>query len=235
MDGGKRISGIGTLSEKTLHAVLKNYYEPFQDNHEIKIGGFIADAVGEYGILEIQTGNFKRMQKKLRAFLDVTDVTVVYPIVHDKYYVWVDTEKNEISKKRKSSVKFNIYNIFSEIYPLKDFVGDNNLKLRIAVIDMIYYYNANGRTKKDRRRNKCDKLIDRVPQALVDEIYLQCVDDYKQFIPQPLEDGFTQKEFASCAGINDSLAGYTLYFLRAIGLVERYDKRGNAFLYRRMY
>ena len=27
--------GIGTLGEKTLHAVLKNYYEPFEQNHEI--------------------------------------------------------------------------------------------------------------------------------------------------------------------------------------------------------
>ena len=27
--------GIGTLSEKTLHAVLKLYYEPDEDKHEV--------------------------------------------------------------------------------------------------------------------------------------------------------------------------------------------------------
>lgn len=29
--------GIGTLSEKTVHAVLKNYYAPDEDMHEIPI------------------------------------------------------------------------------------------------------------------------------------------------------------------------------------------------------
>ena len=57
--------GIGTLSEKTLHAVLKRYYEPYGDNHEVKIGGYVADIVGEHGIIEIQTRNFDRLRKKL--------------------------------------------------------------------------------------------------------------------------------------------------------------------------
>ena len=50
--------GIGTLSEKTLHSVLKNYFEPFSENHEIKIGNYVADIVGENGIIEIQTRQF---------------------------------------------------------------------------------------------------------------------------------------------------------------------------------
>ena len=33
--------GIGTLSEKTLHAVLKMYYEPDEDNHEVAIDGYL--------------------------------------------------------------------------------------------------------------------------------------------------------------------------------------------------
>ena len=35
--------GIGTLSEKTIHAVLKNYYAPDEDMHEIPIEGYVAD------------------------------------------------------------------------------------------------------------------------------------------------------------------------------------------------
>ena len=42
--------GIGTLSEKTIHAVLKNYYEPNIDYHEVVIGKFVADIYkDEYG------------------------------------------------------------------------------------------------------------------------------------------------------------------------------------------
>ena len=35
--------GIGTLSEKTVHAVLKNYYAPDEDMHEIPIENYVAD------------------------------------------------------------------------------------------------------------------------------------------------------------------------------------------------
>lgn len=32
-------NGIGTLSEKTVHAVLKNYYAPDETQHEIPVEG----------------------------------------------------------------------------------------------------------------------------------------------------------------------------------------------------
>ena len=35
--GNKRDKkGIGTLSEKTMHAVLKEYYQPYSDSQEVK-------------------------------------------------------------------------------------------------------------------------------------------------------------------------------------------------------
>ena len=61
-------NGIGTLGEKTLHAALKAYYEPDAESHEIKIGRYIADIVGENGIIEIQTQSFDKLRKKLEAF-----------------------------------------------------------------------------------------------------------------------------------------------------------------------
>ena len=61
--------GIGTLSEKTVHAVLKNYYAPDEDMHEIPIEGSVADIYTGTEIMEIQTRSFDRMRDKLRKFL----------------------------------------------------------------------------------------------------------------------------------------------------------------------
>ena len=47
--------GIGTLSEKTVHAVLKNYYAPDQNMHEIPIDSYVADIFTGQEIIEIQT------------------------------------------------------------------------------------------------------------------------------------------------------------------------------------
>ena len=45
--------GIGTLSEKTLHAVLKLYYEPDEDKHEVAMSGYYADIYNDKGIFVV--------------------------------------------------------------------------------------------------------------------------------------------------------------------------------------
>ena len=90
-------SGIGTLSEKTLHAALKAYCEPDTESREIALGGYIADIVGEEGIIEIQTRGFERLRDKLDAFLEFARVTVVYPIVKQRWLCWVDPQTGEVS------------------------------------------------------------------------------------------------------------------------------------------
>ena len=47
--------GFGTLKEKTVHAVMKLYYEPDEDYHEVPIEGYIADIYTGERIIEIQT------------------------------------------------------------------------------------------------------------------------------------------------------------------------------------
>lgn len=74
------MNGIGTLAEKTVHSVLKSYYSPDTLNHEVKIGGFVADIYTGNEILEIQTRNFDKLRRKLTAYLEISPVTIVsYP------------------------------------------------------------------------------------------------------------------------------------------------------------
>ena len=111
-------NGIGTLSEKTLHAVLKRCFEPDKDAREIKIGRYIADIVGENGIIEIQTRSLDRLRPKLGAFLECAPVTVVYPIARVKRLCWVDTETGETTKPRKSPKTGSAYDAFPELYKM---------------------------------------------------------------------------------------------------------------------
>ena len=45
--------GIGTLGEKTLHRVLKAYFQPDPSKCEVRVGPYVADALTESGIVEI--------------------------------------------------------------------------------------------------------------------------------------------------------------------------------------
>lgn len=221
--------GIGTLSEKTIHAILKNYYEPDEDRQEIPIENYVADIYSDGEIIEIQTRQFNKLRDKLQTFLSLYPVTVVYPIPREKWLIWVDEESGELSKKRKSPAKGNPYVAFVELYKIKMYLKDPNLRLRFVLIDMEEYRLLNGWSKD---KKKGSTRYDRIPTQLVEEVEINCPEDYMQFVPYELEDDFTTKDFAKAAHIPVSLAQTVLNILYYVGTVERVGKQGRSYLYR---
>lgn len=220
--------GIGTLSEKTVHAILKNYYEPDEDRQEIPIEKYVADIYANGEIIEIQTRQFNKMRNKLTAFLPLYPVTIVYPIPFEKWIIWVDEETGELSRKRKSPVRGNPYIAFVELYKIKMFLKDPNLRLRLVLMNMEEYKLLNG-WSRDRKRGA--SRYDRIPVELVQEIEINCVQDYMQFVPSELEGTFTSKEFAAAAHISVTLSQTVLNILYHVGIVTRTGKKGNQYLY----
>lgn len=220
--------GIGTLSEKTVHAILKNYYEPDEDKQEIPIENFVADIYSDGEIIEIQTRQFNKMREKLKCFLPLYPVTIVYPIPREKWIIWIDEESGELSKKRKSPAKGNPYVVFPELYKIKPFLKDPNLRLKLVLMDMEEYKLLNG-WSSDKKRGS--SRYDRIPTELVKEVEINCLEDYMQFVPYELEDEFTSKEFAKAAHIPVALAQNVLNILYHVGTVTRVGKKGNQYLY----
>lgn len=220
--------GIGTLSEKTVHAVLKNYYAPDTDTHEVPIENYVADIFTGDEIIEIQTRSFHLMRKKLDCFLNLYPVTIVHPIPRNKWINWVEEESGEISDKRKSPKKGTPYFVFPELYKIKPYLKDKNLRFRLALIDMEEYRLLNGWDKK-KKKGSC--RLDRIPKEFVEEIELNCTEDYMQFIPFGIQEPFDSKIFAKEAHIRIDLARTVLNILEYLEIVERIGKKGNSFLY----
>lgn len=226
--------GFGTLQEKTVHAVMKLYYEPNMDYHEVPIEGYIADIYTGSRIIEIQNGNFNRLRSKLSAFLPLYPVTVVFPIPHYRWLIYMDEESGELSAKRKSPVTGSIYSAFPELYKIKEYLTHPNLSFAFPLIDMDEYRlrPKAKESKKGRRRggNKSSRY-DRMPISLYDEIIIERFEDFMQVIPYELAETFTVKEFAAAAHIHRDLAQITLHILHHMQLVERTGKRGREYLY----
>ena len=220
--------GIGTLSEKTVHAVLKNYYAPDEDMHEIPIENFVADIFDGEAVIEIQTRSFQNMRRKLAAFLPLYPVTIVYPIPHVKWLHWMDEETGEISPGRKSPKKGNAYQAFIELYKIRPFLKDPNLRLRLDLIDMEEYRLLNGWSKD---KKKGSTRYDRIPIQLVELIYLMTEEDYRAIIPNTLPKKFTSKEFSKAVHISLSSAQRALLILYQLGVVQRVEKQKNAYIY----
>lgn len=222
--------GIGTLAEKSVHAVLKNYFAPDETMQEIPMEGYVADIYTGKEIIEIQTRQFDRMRDKLQAFLPICPVTIVYPVTAKKILVWIDPETGEEIERRKSPRKASIYDIFDELYKIKQFLPDENLRIKMMFLELeeLKLLDGYGKDKKKRASKH-----DRVPLKLVGEMGMECKEDYLQFVPfELLETEFTSKEFSKEAKIHPRMAGTVLHVLHYMGIVERVGKQGNAFVYK---
>lgn len=221
--------GFGTLQEKTLHAVMKLAYEPDEDCHEVPVEGFIADIYNKGHITEIQNGNFGKLRPKLAAFLPLYPVTVVLPIPHFKWLIWMDEESGALSEKHKSPVTGNAYHAFSELYRIKTFLKDPNLSFSFPLIDMDEYRLLNGWSRNKKRGSS---RYDRMPLSLFDEIRVERREDFMQFVPIDLPETFTITDFAKAAGIRRELAADAVPILMYLDILQRDGKRGREYLYR---
>lgn len=222
------MNGIGTLSEKTIHSVLKSYLSPNDLNHEIKVGGFVADICTGKEIIEIQTRDFNKLRRKLTTFLAFAPVTIVYPIPKVKWLRWVNPQTGEISPARKSPKIGTPYIIFPELYKIKDYLLNPNLRLKIMLINMEEYRFLDGWSQdKKKGSSRCDRF----PTELVEEVMINCLEDYMQLIPDQLNEMFTSKEFKKSSGLPMGHAQTALNVLHYVGAVDRVGKKGNAYLY----
>lgn len=219
---------IGTLAEKTMHVILKNYYEPDEDKQEIPIDRYVADIYSNGEIIEIQTRQFNKMRGKLEVFLQECPVTIVYPIPRIKWLIWIDEESGELSQKRKSPAKGNPYIAFVELYKIKMFLKDPNIRIRLVMVDIEEYKLLNGWS---RDKKKGSSRFDRIPLQLVEEIDITCIEDYMQFIPYDLQEPFTVKQFAKAAHIPARLSQTVINILKYVEVIEFVGKSGREYLY----
>ncbi|MCR4605590.1 MAG: hypothetical protein K5639_06270 [Eubacterium sp.] len=219
--------GIGTLAEKSVHAVLKIYMEPDEDLHEVPIDGYVADIFTGEEVIEIQTGSFRPLRDKLNCFLNNYHVTVVHPIPVKRTLCWMDPETGEIVSKRTSNLHGVPQSIFDELYTIRPILDNPRLSIVVLMIDLedIRFLDGYGKDKK-KRATKYDKI----PLRLIEELRFDRPEDYRMLIPPELE-SFTSAEFAKAVHINKYSGTTAMQILNELGVVKRVSKKGSAYVY----
>lgn len=220
--------GIGTLSEKSLHAVLKRYLEPIGENHEIKIAGYVADIVCETGIIEIQTANFNKIRTKLQRFLEYASVTLVYPVPGTKWLSWIDPETGEVTKRRRSPKIGTPFEVFSELYKIKTLLGHANLKVLVLVLELEEYRRLDGWSTD---RKKGSSRVERIPLELERKVWLETAMDYADLLPETLGNPFTTRDFAKETRLTLKRAQTAVHVMYSLGALRKVGKQGNKILY----
>lgn len=232
MNDNKGFHGsVGTQNEKLIHATLKNYYAPYSDEQEIKIGSFFADAVSEDGIFEIQTKALYRLREKLRTFLEYSRVTVVHPVIGEYRTLFISEDSGEIIDETPMRRQYSKLNIFEELYSIREFLNNENLSIilvRLKTEKRVYFRGEKLPDMRSRSaRKKC--LIKQVPLEITEELLLENPRDYAVFLPDKLPDIFTKKQL--CAAAKESRSSLRTEVLRTVGLINKVGESGKEFLY----
>lgn len=231
-EGMQLKSGIGTLSEKSVHAALKYCCEPYSDSREIKVGGYVADIVGEHGIIEIQSAGFGKLRGKLQAFLPLCPVTVVWPCAETLWLRSFDPGTGEVRPRRRSPKHQRPVDVFRELYSIRDLLSTPGFHLKVVSLE-IEELRTLTKTRQRKGRWPGVTKVDRFPLSMYGQISVDTSADYGKFFTftSTLPETFTSKEFAAATGLGWDISRIMLKTFVAMGLAEDRGKKGNSFLF----
>lgn len=224
-------AGIGTLSEKILHKILKYYIQPNPMYHEIEYLGSVLDIKDDNGIFEIQTRGYDKLLPKLKKILKTDRITVVCPLATCKSIRWVDESTGEISSPRKSNKRENIFDALKLLFGIREVITHKNLSVRVVYLDVEDFRSLNGYGKDKKHYST---RIERIPNKILSEILISSPDDYKLFLPSELPREFVASELSSAIKRTSRYTFYVLKLLVCTGAVRECGKRGRATLYERV-
>lgn len=223
---------IGTLSEKSLHAKLKWLFAGDGDLFEHAVGGYVIDVVKVDRLVEIQTGNFGGMKKKLAALLPTHKIELVHPIAQEKWIVRQD-ENGRFLTRRKSPKRGRWEDVFAEMMRIPHLMLHPNLTVTLLLITEDEVWRNDGRGSW--RRKKWSIYDHRLGDVVAERQFCTAA-DWLAFLPDTLPSPFTNKElqtavFPKKTKQTRKRAQQMSYTLRHAGLLTVVGKRGNAHLY----
>jgi hypothetical protein len=222
---------IGTLQETSLHASLKNHYSRPGDKLEEKVAGYVIDIIQDSLLIEIQTSNFSSMRKKLANLLKDHKVKLVHPIARDKWIVRESPDGQTVIGRRRSPKRLQFINVFEELVSIGHLLGHSNFELEVILIQEEEIRRHDGRGSWRRRGWS---IIDHKLLDILESRIFNRPEDYLSFLPEDLEEPFTNADLAKSAMISRRLAEKMTYALRKMGVLSIAGKRGRANLFIRL-
>jgi hypothetical protein len=218
---------IGTLRENSLHAGLKELYAQPGDHLEAKVDGYVIDILREDTLIEIQTGSFSKLKKKLAKLCETHKVLLVHPIAEEKWIVRID-KNGEPAGRRKSPKSGRAEEIFRELVYLPHLMANENFALEILLIQQEEVLMDDG---KGSWRRKGWSVANQRLLEVRDQMRFDTREDFLRLLPDGLADSFTNRELATAAKLPLRLAQKMSYTLEKMGVVARSGQRGSAHLF----
>ena len=220
---------IGILNEKPLHAALKEWYARPGDQFEVSIDGYVVDIVRDALLIEIQTGNFSSIKRKVHALADLHPLRLVFPIAREKWIVRLAKRSGgDMLSRRRSPKRGEVEELFRELVSFPGLMAHPNFSLEVLFIqeEEVRYPDRRRRWRRGGWVTKERRLLDVVDRKVFAE-----PNDLLRFIPSGLIEPWTTQDLSEANGLPRWMAQKLVYCLRESGVVRVVGKKGNSILY----
>lgn len=219
---------IGTLNEGALHAALKEWYRRPRDRAEEKVDGYVVDLVRGRLLIEIQTGNFTPLRRKLDALLRSHRVRLVAPVALSRRIVRV-SDDGEVLSSRRSPRQGRVEDVFARLVSFPGLLAHDRFELEVVLTqeDEVRMFRP-GRAYRRRGWVVAGRSLTGVEGSVT----IASPADAAALLPAGLPASFDTAELAAAAAIDRRLAQQMTYCLRLAGALESTGCRGRAALYR---
>ena len=216
------------MTEYSLHSEIKDWYMLSGDELEAKVEDFIIDIIRGKLLIEIQTGNFSAIKRKLVKLLLNNKVRLVYPVAELKWIVHI-SKSGEFIRRRKSPKKGKLTDLFYELIHMPTLIKNPNFSLEVLIIEEEEVRCKDGRGSWRRRGIS---VKDRKLLNVFDRIIFKNNQDFLKFLPNELDEYFTNKVLALKMGISIVLAQKITYCLRKMGVISIAGKKSNELMFK---
>ena len=217
------------LREGPLHAAVKALLAEPGDRLEVPVGRFLIDLVRSDGeLLEVQTGGFGPLGRKLDALLDEHRMRIVYPVAAERRIVRVD-EHDEVVGARRSPKRATAVEVFDKLVAFPSLLMHPNLTIEVLLLREDHIRRPAPITTRRRTRDPGERRLVEVLERVV----LRTTEDVVAVLPALPREPFSTRELAAVLRCSTLLAQRTVYVLRTIGVVEPAGRRGSAPLHAR--
>lgn len=219
---------IGELNEMPLHAALKSWYAEPGDEVEAEVDGYVVDIVKGDRLVEIQTGNFSGIKRKVRTLVESHPLHVVYPVAYKKWLYKYPKPNWDGPRRRKSPKQGRVEEVFRELVSFPDLLVMENFSVEVVMIEEEETRKFTGR--KMWWRNGWEP-VERRLLAVADRHVFHTPEDLAALLPAGLPGEFTTKDLAQGLESPRWLAQKMAYCLRKMGVISAVGRRGRAILY----
>ena len=222
------VNGIGLKNESSLHNSIKKWYLHPEDRLECRVDGFVVDIMRDELLIEIQTRNIGAISKKLKKLAKNHKIKLVHPIAVEKWITKLSYPEEEVLSRKRSPKKGQLTDIFDELVKAADLISEENITIEILFIKVEEFRIMDGMGSW---RRKGWSIKDRALLEVTDIVEFDDKHEFMKFIPEQLEQPFTNKDLAAALKIKAPKAARITYTLKKNGLICETGKKGNSILY----